>query len=131
MAAKSIKPSILVIGVEPAEADDAARSLQAGHIIASVSPKTIADGLLTSLGDKTFAEIQRHVDDIVTVSEEGIVKAMRLIWEVMKLIVEPSGAVSYAAIVEERLDIKGKKVGLILSGGNLDLDHLPWQKCPP
>jgi threonine dehydratase len=131
VAAKSIKPSILVIGVEPAEADDAARSLQAGHIIASVSPKTIADGLLTSLGDKTFAEIQRHVDDIVTVSEEGIVKAMRLIWEVMKLIVEPSGAVSYAAIVEERLDIKGKKVGLILSGGNLDLDHLPWQKCPP
>jgi threonine dehydratase len=131
VAAKTIMPAIRVIGVEPSAADDAARSLKAGHIIPSVDPKTIADGLLTSLGEKTFAEIQRHVDEIVTVSEEAIVCAMRLIWEVMKQVVEPSGAVAYAAVVEDKLNIQGKRVGLVLSGGNLDLDQLPWQKNPP
>ena len=124
-AAKSLKPHIKIVGVEPADADDAQRSFKAGHIIPSVKPSTIADGLLTSLGEKTFAEIQRHVDDIVTVSEEGIVRAMRLIWEVMKIIVEPSGAVSYAAVVEGKVKVEGKRIGLILSGGNLDLDYLP------
>jgi threonine dehydratase len=127
VAAKSLKPDIRVLGVEPAGADDAARSFKAGHIIPSVNPKTIADGLLTSLGVRTFAEIQQHVDGIVTVSEESIISSMRLIWEVMKLVVEPSGAVSYAAAVEKKFDVKDQKVGLILSGGNLDLDHLPWQ----
>lgn len=127
-AAKSLKPGIGIIGVEPANADDAQRSFKAGHIIPSVKPNTIADGLRTSLGDKTFAEIQRYVDDIVTVSEETIVKAMRLIWDVLKIIVEPSGAVSYAAVVEGKVKLEGKRVGLILSGGNLDLDVLPWQK---
>lgn len=127
-AAKGLMPRIQVIAVEPAAADDAARSFTAGHIIPSVHPKTIADGLLTSLSDRTFTEIREHVDDIVTVSEQGIVRAMRLIWEVMKVIVEPSGAVSYAGIVEDRVDVKGKRVGLILSGGNLDLDKLPWQR---
>jgi threonine dehydratase len=133
VAAKSLKPSIQVIGVEPLGADDAARSFAAGRIILSEKPKTIADGLLTSLGDKTFAEIQRHVDDIVTVSEESIVQAMRLIWEVLKTIVEPSGAVAYAAVVEGKVgdkgDVEGKSrnIGIILSGGNLDLERLPWQ----
>jgi threonine dehydratase len=133
VAAKSLKPSIQVIGVEPLGADDAARSFAAGRIILSENPKTIADGLLTSLGDKTFAEIQRHVDEIVTVSEESIVQAMRLIWEVLKTIVEPSGAVAYAAVVEGKIgskgDVKGKtrNIGIILSGGNLDLERLPWQ----
>lgn len=127
-AAKSLKPGIGIIGVEPANADDAQRSFKAGHIIPSVKPNTIADGLRTSLGEKTFAEIQRYVDDIVTVSEETIVKAMRLIWDVLKIIVEPSGAVSYAAVVEGKAKLEGKRVGLILSGGNLDLDVLPWQK---
>ncbi len=131
VATKSLKPAIQVIGVEPAAADDAARSFKAGCIIPCVKPKTIADGLRTSLGDRNFIEIRRHVDDIVTVSEDTIVRSMRLIWEVMKLVVEPSGAVSYAAIVEETRDFKGRRIGLVLSGGNLDLDHLPWHREEP
>ncbi len=128
VAAKGIKPGIRVVGVEPKGADDASRSFRSGHIEPMTNPKTIADGLRTSLGDKTFPEIRRHVDDIVTVSEDAIVKAMRTLWEVMKLVVEPSGAVSYAALVEGQLDARGKKVGLLLSGGNVDLDTLPWIK---
>jgi threonine dehydratase len=127
VAAKDIKPALRVIGVEPAGADDAARSLKAGHIIPMLEPRTIADGLKTSLGQRPFAEIMRLVDDIVTVREESIVQAMRRVWEVMKLIVEPSGAVSYAAIVEGRIAPTGANIGIILSGGNLDLDRLPWQ----
>jgi threonine dehydratase len=115
-----------VIGVEPAAADDAARSFQSGRIVPSVNPTTIADGLRASLGDKTFAEIQRHVDDIVTVREESIVNAMQRIWEVMKIVVEPSGAVAYAAVTEAKLDVGSKRVGILLTGGNLDLDRLPW-----
>ena len=130
VAAKSLKPSIRVIGVEPAAADDAARSFRSGRIVPSVNPATIADGLRASLGDKTFAQIRRCVDDIVTVSEESIVSAMRRIWEVMKILVEPSGAVAYAAVVEGRLDIRGKRVGLVLTGGNLDLGRLPWPPLP-
>ena len=127
VAAKDIKPEVRVIGVEPAGADDAARSLKAGHIIPMLEPRTIADGLKTSLGQRPFAEIMRLVDDIVTVREESIVQAMRQVWEVMKLIVEPSGAVSYAAVVEGRIAASGAKIGIILSGGNLDLNRLPWQ----
>jgi threonine dehydratase len=127
VAAKALKPSIRVVGVEPAGADDAARSFKSGHIIPSVKPKSIADGLLTSLGEKPFVEIQRYVDDIVTVSEDSIINAMRLIWEVLKIVVEPSGAVAYAAVVELKIEFQGKRAGLILSGGNLDLDKLPWQ----
>ena len=92
-----------------------------------LEPRTIADGLKTSLGERPFAEISRLVDDIVTVGEESIVQAMRQIWEVMKLIVEPSGAVSYAAIVEKKIPASGAHIGIILSGGNLDLNRLPWQ----
>jgi threonine dehydratase len=127
VAAKDLKPDVRVIGVEPAGADDAARSLKAGHIIPMLEPRTIADGLKTSLGKRPFAEIMRLVDDIVTVREESIVQAMRQIWEVMKLLVEPSGAVSYAAVVEGRIAISDANIGIILSGGNLDLDRLPWQ----
>ena len=126
VAAKHIKAEVRVIGVEPAGADDAARSFKAGEILPMVNPRTIADGLKTSLGEKPFAEIIRLVDDIVTVSEESIVAAMRQILEVMKLLVEPSGAVPYAAILEKK--ISGTDIGIILSGGNLDLDRLPWQK---
>jgi threonine dehydratase len=92
-----------------------------------LEPRTIADGLKTSLGKRPFAEIVRLVDDIVTVSEESIVQAMRQIWEVMKLLVEPSGAVSYAAVVQGRIPAAGANIGIILSGGNLDLNRLPWQ----
>lgn len=128
VAGKSLKPSIRVVGVEPAGADDAYRSFKAGHIIPSVNPQTIADGLRSSLGKHTFPEIQRYVDEIVTVSEESIVQAMRTIWEVMKIIIEPSAAVPYAALLEDKLNIADKRVGIILSGGNLDLDTLPWAK---
>jgi threonine dehydratase len=128
VAAKSIKPSIRVIGVEPEGADDAARSFRSGRIEPMLNPQTIADGLRAQLGDKTFAEIRRHVDDIVTVPEAAIIAGMRRIWEVMKIVVEPSGAVPYAAVLAERLPVKGLKVGLVLSGGNLDLDSLPWMK---
>ena len=127
VAAKDLKPAVRVVGVEPAGADDASRSLKAGHIIPMLDPRTIADGLKTSLGEKPFAEIIRLVDDIVTVREESIVTAMRQILEVMKLLVEPSGAVSYAAIVEGRIAASGANIGIILSGGNLDLNRLPWQ----
>lgn len=127
VAAKGVKPSISVIAVEPSGADDASRSFRAGKIIPLVKADTIADGLRTSLSERTFAEIRDHVDNIVTVSDDAIVRAMRSIWEVMKIIVEPSGAVPYAAIVESKLDLKGKRVGIILTGGNLDLDTLPWQ----
>jgi threonine dehydratase len=127
VAAKAIRPEIRVIGVEPAAADDAARSLKAGRILPAGTPVTIADGLKTSLGEKPFAEIQRLVDDIVTVREASIVQAMRLIWEVLKIIVEPSGAVAYAGVVEGSFKSPGARVGIILSGGNLDLERLPWQ----
>ncbi|HEY2464264.1 MAG TPA: pyridoxal-phosphate dependent enzyme [Steroidobacteraceae bacterium] len=127
VAAKAIKPAVRVIGVEPVGADDAARSLKAGKIIPMLEPRTIADGLKTSLGQRPFAEIMRLVDDIVTVREESIVQAMRQVWEVMKLLVEPSGAVSYAAVVEGRIAASGASIGIVLSGGNLDLNRLPWQ----
>jgi threonine dehydratase len=125
-AIKSINPEIHVFGVEPKGADDAAQSLAAGRIIPSTSPNTIADGLRGTLGELTFAEIQRHVDGIVTVSETEIVNAMRTIWEVLKIIVEPSGAVAYGALVDGQLDVPGRRVGIVLTGGNLDLDTLPW-----
>jgi threonine dehydratase len=125
-AAKNLKPGIRVIAVEPAGADDASRSFKAGKIMPVVNPTTIADGLRGQLGEKPFGEIQRYVDDIVTVSEGAIVQAMRTLWEVMKIIVEPSAAVPYAALLEHKLDVTGKRVGIILTGGNLDLDDLPW-----
>jgi threonine dehydratase len=129
VAGKSIKPDLRVVGVEPAGADDAYRSFNAGHIIPSVNPRTIADGLRSSLGELSFAEIRRDVDEIVTVSEEAIVRSMRLIWEVLKIIVEPSAAVPYAALLEDKLDVAEQRVGIILSGGNLDLDQLPWSRA--
>lgn len=126
VAAKALKPSVRVIGVEPAGADDAARSFRAGRILPIVKPDTIADGLRASLGERPFAVIRRLVDDITTVSDELIVRAMRRIWEVMKIVVEPSGAVPYAALLSARTELRDRRVGLILSGGNLDLERLPW-----
>ena len=115
-----------VIAAEPKGADDAYRSFRAGHIIPSVNPQTIADGLLTSLGDKTFAIIRDCVDDIVTVEEADIIRAMRLIWERMKIIVEPSAAVPLGALLGRSVDVRGKRVAIILSGGNVDLARLPF-----
>jgi threonine dehydratase len=127
VAVKSLRPKIKVIAVEPANADDAAQSFRAGRLIHTEKKFTIADGLRTNVGAPTFAIIQRYVDDIVTVSEESIISAMRTIWETMKIIVEPSAAVPYAAIVERKIGIGGKRVGIILTGGNVDLDALPWK----
>lgn len=127
VAATELLPGIRVIAAEPEGADDAYRSLAAGHIIPSHDPRTIADGLLTSLGDHTFPIIQQRVERIVTVSEGAIVAAMRFIWERAKLIIEPSAAVPVAALWEHKVGLVGKRVGVILSGGNVDLDRLPWQ----
>jgi threonine dehydratase len=126
ISAKKLLPHCRVIAAEPAGADDAYRSFHGKKLVPSENPKTIADGLLTSLGERNFKIILEKVDDIVTVSEEKIVEAMRLIWERMKIIVEPSSAVPLAAILEGKVDVKNRKVGIILSGGNLDLGKLPF-----
>jgi len=126
VAAKSMRPTIKVIAAEPENADDAAQSFRAGRLIQTEKKFTIADGLRTNVGAPNFAIIERYVDGIVTVSEQAIVSAMRTIWETMKIIVEPSAAVPYAAIVEGKIDTTGKRVGIILTGGNVDLDALPW-----
>jgi len=128
IAAKKLVPNIRVLAAEPDLANDAYRSLQAGYIIPSENPQTIADGLLTSLGDVTFPIIQKYVEQIVTVSEEGILEAMRFIWERTKLIIEPSAAVPIALLWERKIDLSGLRVGVILSGGNVDLEYLPWQR---
>jgi len=115
-----------VIGAEPFEADDAYRSMQSGKIETNVTTNTIADGLKTVLGDKNFPIIQEHVDRIIRVSEDEIVTAMRIIWERMKIIIEPSSAIALAAILREREAFAQLKIGVIISGGNVDLENLPF-----
>ncbi|HRT47356.1 MAG TPA: pyridoxal-phosphate dependent enzyme [Bacteroidales bacterium] len=127
-AAKGLKSNIKVFGAEPRNADDAYRSFTTGILHPSVSPKTIADGLLTSLSELTFAIIRKNVDNIFTVSEESIIEAMRLIWERMKIIVEPSSAVTLAVVMENPDVFRGKKTGIILSGGNVELSKLPFNQ---
>ena len=126
IAAKSMRPQIKVIAVEPENADDAARSFRAGRRLVTEKKFTIADGLRTNIGEPNFAIVQRYVDNIVTVSEEAIVAAMRTIWETMKIVIEPSAAVPYAAIAERIIGVERKRMGIILTGGNIDLDGLPW-----
>jgi len=126
LAVHYLSPGTKMVAAEPEGADDAYRSFRSGKLIPSESPKTIADGLLTSLGDKTFPIVREYVDDIVTVSEEGIIAAMRCMWERMKIIVEPSSSVPLGALLTRKLDAAGKRVGIILSGGNVDLAKLPW-----
>jgi len=129
VAAKALRPGIRVVGVEPALADDVAQSFRAGRRISIPTPATIADGLRTNCtGEKNFPIIQQYVDDILTVSEESIVAAMREVWENLRIIIEPSAAVPYAAVREGRLNAAGQRLGFILTGGNLDLDKLPWIK---
>lgn len=130
IAATALKRGIRVIAGEPEMADDAFRSMQAGTILPSVGPRTIADGLLTSLGPLTFPIIQQCVEQIVTVSEPGIIEAMRFIWERLKIIIESSAAVAVGVLWERKIDLTGLKVGVILSGGNVDLEKLPWQSLP-
>ena len=122
LSAKGIDSSIKIFAAEPENANDAYRSLKAGRIIKNPSPpKTIADGLRTNLSERTFAIINDLIDGIITVSEDEIISAMRILWERMKLVVEPSGAVSLAGLLKGKVDVKGKKIGVILSGGNIDL----------
>lgn len=121
LAAKYFSPSTKVVAGEPEGADDAYRSMQSGKIEQSQS-NTIADGLLTTLGDKTFPIIKENVERVITVSDAEIVAAMRLIWERMKIIVEPSCAVPFAAVLKDKASFAGKRVGIILSGGNVDLE---------
>ena len=122
IASKALKADIKVIGCEPENADDAYRSLKAGRIMPSVNPNTIADGLLTSLGDKTFSIIRNLVDEIVLADEEDIITAMQYIFERMKIVVEPSAAVPLAVLLSNKLNVTDKNVGIILSGGNIDLN---------
>jgi threonine dehydratase len=128
IAAKSLKPGILVYGCEPANADDAFRSFHSGKIHPSVKPNTVADGLLTSLSELTFSIIRENTDDIYTVSEPSILYAMRLIWQRMKIIIEPSSAVPVAVMLDHKDQFAGKKTGIIISGGNCDLSNLPFHE---
>ncbi|HZJ23159.1 MAG TPA: pyridoxal-phosphate dependent enzyme [Anaerolineales bacterium] len=127
IVATGIRNGIRVIAAEPEMADDAYRSMQAGEIIPSTNPKTIADGLLTSLGKITFPIIRGHVEQVITVSEPAIIESMKFIWERAKIIIEPSAAVAVAVLWEGKIDLSRLKVGVILSGGNVDLEKLPWQ----
>jgi threonine dehydratase len=128
LSVKYVSKETQVIAAEPENADDAYRSFKTGKLVPSKNPDTIADGLKTSLGELNFGIIMRYVDDIVITSENAIIYAMRIIWERMKQIVEPSAAVPLAAILEHKIDVEDKRVGIILSGGNVDLDDLPWKK---
>ncbi len=121
IAAKNLCSDARVIAVEPENADDAYRSIKANEILPSINPNTIADGLRTQLGEITFEIIRRYVDEIVLVKEIEIINAMRLLWERMKLVVEPSGAVSLAGLLKKCDDIERKRIGVIISGGNVDL----------
>ena len=126
VAARALKPGVQVFGAEPAGADDAARSLHSGELQPAGHPSTIADGLRGALAPRTFREIRRGVADILTVPEAAIINGMRELWEVLKIIVEPSAAVPYAAVRAAPAQLQGRRIGVILSGGNLDLDRLPW-----
>ena len=123
LASKFFSPGTLVIAGEPLGSDDAYRSLKSGKIEQAQS-NTIADGLLTTLGDKTFPIIQKEVKEIITVTDDQIVEALRLVWERMKIIIEPSCAVPLAALLKEKEKFLGKRVGIILSGGNVDLEKV-------
>jgi threonine dehydratase len=123
---KGISNKIKVIGAEPLNANDAWKSFKTGILTPSVNPVTVADGLLTSLSELTFSIIRKNVDDILTVREESIISSMKLVWERMKIIIEPSSATVLAVIKENPGFFRGKKIGLIISGGNVDLKRLPF-----
>lgn len=127
VAATETKPGIRIIAGEPELADDAYRSLKEDKILPALPPRSIADGLLSSFGTLTFPIVRERVEQIVTVSEQGIIESMKFIWERAKIIIEPSSAVAVGVLWEKKIDLTGLKVGVILSGGNVDLEKLPWQ----
>ena len=124
----AIAPHIKIYAAEPKNADDAYRSFKAGHIIADDAPVTIADGLKVPLKELTWHFVSRHVTDIFTATEEEIIEAMKLIWKRLKIVMEPSSAVPLATILKNKELFAGKRVGVIVTGGNVDLDALPWMK---
>jgi len=126
VAAKALRPELRLVAVEPAGADDAQRSFTSGSLAPARQPQTIADGLRGALSARTFELIRQHVDAVVTVSDAAIVLAMRTLWQQLKIIVEASSSVPYAAVQEQLLELGGARVGIILTGGNVDLDQLPW-----
>jgi len=126
LSTKYFSPQTKVIGAEPKGADDAFRSIRDNVIYPSVNPKTICDGLLTSLSERTFNIIKNNVDEIITVEENSIISSMKMIWERLKIIIEPSSAVVLAAVLENKEKFAEKKIGMILSGGNVDLTNLPF-----
>ena len=127
VAAKNMKNSVKVFGAEPEEADDAYQSLKQGKIVPNKTINTICDGLRAEIGSKTFPVIQNLVDEIIPVSEKDIIESLQMIWERMKIIVEPSCSISLALILKNKMMFKNKNIGLIMSGGNVDLNKLPWK----
>ena len=126
LSAQGINPKIKVYGAEPLEADDTFLSLQKGEIVPNKTINTICDGLRAQIGTITFPIIQSYVEEVITLTEEEIIESMKMIWERMKIVVEPSCAITLAAVLKSRDRFAGKKVGLIISGGNVDLERLPW-----
>ncbi|SEJ76764.1 threonine dehydratase [Pseudooceanicola nitratireducens] len=124
----TLAPEVQIIAAEPEQADDAYRSFKAGHIIADDAPETVADGLKVPLKDLTWHFVSNHVSDILTASEDEIVDTMKLIWKRLKIVMEPSSAVPLATVLKNRDRFAGKRVGIIITGGNVDLDRLPWTK---
>lgn len=124
--ANEIEEKIEVYGAEPSEADDAFRSLVAGKIIPNKTINTICDGLRAQIGVLNFPILKEFVTEIITITEEEVIDAMRMVWERMKLIVEPSCSITLAAVLKRKAQFSNKRIGLILSGGNVDLDRLPW-----
>jgi threonine dehydratase len=129
LSVRACSPRTRVFGAEPDCCDDARQSFHSGRLLPATGNRSIADGLLTSLGDKTFAIIREQVEDILTVSEQEIVSAMRLIWERMKLVVEPSAAVPLAVLLKHSRRFAGQRVGIVLSGGNVDVESVPWRNA--
>ncbi|WP_169392041.1 MULTISPECIES: beta-hydroxyaspartate dehydratase BhcB [Psychrobacter] len=125
----NLAPNVKIYAAEPVNADDAARSFKAGHIIADDAPSTVADGLKVPLKDLTWHFVSNYVTDILTATEEEIIEAMKLTWRHMKIVIEPSCAVPLAVILKNKDVFAGKKVGVIITGGNVDLDKLPWNNC--
>jgi threonine dehydratase len=126
LTVSTLAPKVKIYAAEPEQADDAARSFRAGHIIADDAPNTIADGLKVPLKELTWHFVRNHVTDILTASEREIIEAMRLTWARMKIVIEPSCAVPLATILKNKDLFRGKRVGVVITGGNVDLDKLPW-----
>ncbi len=128
LTVSSTAPGVKIYAAEPLNADDAARSFRAGHIIADDAPVTVADGLKVPLKENTWHYVSNHVTDILTATEDEIIAAMKLTWERMKIVIEPSCAVPLAVILKNRDVFAGKRIGVIITGGNVDMDKLPWFK---